>query len=237
MKKHIPNLLTCCNIICGSLAVLFACKGFTITAALLILCAAFFDFIDGFAARHLNVKTAIGADLDSIADVISFGLAPAAILFFWMEFCFSNLPPGAHFFPLTLLPYFAFLIVPFSAYRLAKYNNDERQQYEFYGLATPANAFFIAFLPFAAEKLPFLDNFWILLGFSFIFSILLVVDFPMFSYKFSNYNFKQNWVRYVFLILSAFLLIAFQLAAFPIIILLYIFISLIIFGLTKVLHQ
>jgi CDP-diacylglycerol--serine O-phosphatidyltransferase len=215
----------------------FACKGFTETAALLILFAALCDFFDGFAARKLNVKSPIGADLDSLADVVSFGLAPAMILFFWMEFCFANLPPEVQFFPITLLPYSAFIIAPFSAYRLAKYNNDERQQQEFYGLATPANAFFIAFLPFAADRLPFLDNFWVLLGLAFLFCILLVIDFPMFSFKFLNYNFKKNWVRYLFLFLSALLLIAFQLAAFPIIILLYIFISLIILGLTKVLHQ
>jgi CDP-diacylglycerol--serine O-phosphatidyltransferase len=237
MKKHIPNLLTCCNIFLGALAVVFACKGFTVTAVLLILSASVCDFFDGFAAQKLKVKSAIGSDLDSLADLVSFGLAPAVILFFWMEFCFSNLPPAMQFFPLTLLPYVAFLIVPFSAYRLAKYNNDERQQHEFYGLATPANAFFIAFLPFAADYLPFLDNFWVLLGISLIFSILLIIDFPMFSFKLTNYGFKKNWVRYIFITLSAFLLIAFQLAAFPIIILLYIFISLIIFGLTKVLHQ
>ena len=237
MKKHIPNLLTCCNAFLGALAVVFAIKGFLQTAALLILAAALFDFFDGFAARMLNVKSAIGADLDSLADVISFGLAPAAILFMWMSFCFTNLPPELQFFPLTLLPYFAFIIVPFSAYRLAKFNNDERQEHEFYGLATPANAFFIAFLPFAAEYLPQLDNFWILLGVTLFFSILLVVDLPMFSLKFSTYDFKRNWVRYLFLLMSAILLGMFQLAAFPLIILLYIFVSLIVFGLTKVIQQ
>ncbi|MCL2291382.1 MAG: CDP-alcohol phosphatidyltransferase family protein [Bacteroidetes bacterium] len=237
MKKHIPNLLTCCNVLLGSFSIVFAFKGFWETAALLILGAAIFDFLDGFAARLLNAKSAIGVDLDSLADVISFGLAPAAILFMWMEFCFANLPPELHFFPLTLLPYFAFIIVPFSAYRLAKFNNDKRQEHEFYGLATPANTFFIAFLPFAADKLPLLDNFWALLGLTFIFSILLVLELPMFSLKFSNYNFKKNLIRYLFLILSAILLVAFQLAAFPIIILLYIFISLIQFGLTKILHS
>jgi len=237
MKKHIPNLLTCGNILLGSFAVLFACKEFLKTAALLILCAAVFDFFDGFVARKLNLKSAIGADLDSLADIISFGLAPAMIFFVWMEFCFSNLPPKLQYFPLTLLPYFAFIIVPFSAYRLAKFNNDERQKQEFYGLATPANAFFIGFLPFAADNLPLLANFWALLSISLLFSLLLIIDFPMFSLKFTNFNFKKNWIRYFFLTLSAFLLIAFQLSAFPIIILLYILISLIVFGLTKLLHQ
>jgi CDP-diacylglycerol--serine O-phosphatidyltransferase len=237
MKKHIPNLLTCCNAFLGTLAVVFALKDFLETASLLIICAAIFDFLDGFAARLLNVKSIIGKDLDSLADVISFGLAPAAILFMWMTFCFQEMPPELHFFPLTILPYFAFILVPFSAYRLAKFNNDERHQDEFYGLPTPANAFFIAFLPFAANNLPLLDNFWILLGLTLISSMLLIGEFPMFSFKFSNYNFKKNWIRYLFLFISAILLIAFQLAAFPIIILLYIFISLIQFGLTKVLHQ
>jgi CDP-diacylglycerol--serine O-phosphatidyltransferase len=237
MKKHIPNLITCGNALLGALSVVFALKGFLETAALLILCAAIFDFLDGFTARLLHVKSKIGADLDSLADVISFGLAPAAILYRWMDSCFKELPPQQQFFPLTLLPYFAFILVPFSAYRLAKFNNDYRQEHEFYGLATPANAFFIAFLPFAADKLPLLDNFWILLALAFIFSALLIGEFPMFSLKFSTYSFKKNWVRYLFLLLSTTLLGVFQWAAFPIIILLYIFISLIQFGLTKVLHQ
>jgi len=237
MKKHIPNLITCGNILFGTFSVVFALKGFLELAAILILCAAIFDFLDGFAARLLQVKSKIGADLDSLADVISFGLAPAAILYIWMDFCFKELPPEQQFFPLSLLPFFAFIIVPFSAYRLAKFNNDERQEDEFYGLPTPANAFFIAFLPFAANKLPLLDNFWILLGMAFIFSILLISELHLFSIKFSEFSFRKNWIRYLFLFLSAILLGVFQFAAFPIIILLYIFISLIQFGLTKVLHQ
>jgi len=237
MRKHIPNLLTCCNVFVGTLAVVFALKENLQVAVLLIIAASLFDFLDGFAARILGIKSVIGGDLDSLADVISFGLAPAAVLYMWMEFCFANLPPEMQFFPLTLLPYFAFIIVPFSAYRLAKFNNDERQGTVFYGLPTPANAFFIAFLPFAADKLPLLDNFWALMGLTLIFSMLLICEFPMFSLKFSNLNFKQNWVLYLFLTLSAILLVAFQLAAFPIIILLYILISLMQFGLTKVLHQ
>jgi CDP-diacylglycerol--serine O-phosphatidyltransferase len=221
----------------GSLSVVFALREFYETAAILILCAAFFDYIDGFFARILDAKSVIGADLDSLSDVISFALAPTAILYMWMTFCFSNLPPSLQFFPLTILPYFAFIIVPFSVYRLAKFNHDERQQQEFYGLATPANAFFIAFLPFAADKLTLLDNFWFLMVLTLIFSFLLISDIPMFSFKFTNYNFKKNWVRYLFLFLSAILLIAFQLAAFPIIIILYILISLTQYGLTKALHQ
>jgi len=237
MKKNIPNLLTCCNAFIGAISAVFALKGFLETAALLILCAALFDFLDGFAARLLKVKSKIGKDLDSLADVISFGLAPAAILFMWMDFCFKEMPAELQFFPLTLLPYFAFIIVPFSALRLAKFNNDDRQQEEFYGLATPANALFIAFLPFAANKLPLLENFWILLGLTLIFSLLLISEIQMFSLKFTNYSFKKNWVRYLFLFLAAILLISFQLATFPIIILLYIFISLIQFGLTKMIQQ
>ncbi|MDR2972256.1 MAG: CDP-alcohol phosphatidyltransferase family protein [Bacteroidales bacterium] len=237
MKKHIPNFLTCCNAFVGAISIVFALKGFLETAALLIVCAAIFDFLDGFAARKLNVHSIIGADLDSQSDIVSFGVAPAAILYMWLDFCFDNLQPELQFFPLTLLPYFAFIIVPFSAYRLAKFNNDKRQQFVFFGLPTPANAFFIAFLPFAANKLPLLDNFWVLMGLTLVFSILLVTEIPMFSLKFSNYNFKKNLIRYIFLIFSAILLSAFQLAAFPIIILLYILISLVQYGLTKILHQ
>jgi CDP-diacylglycerol--serine O-phosphatidyltransferase len=212
-------------------------KGFLENAAVLIICAAACDFLDGFAARLLKVKSAIGKDFDSLADLISFGFAPAAILYVWLDFCFSNLPPNLHFFPLTIFPYIAFIIVPFSALRLAKYNNDERQQVNFFGLATPANAFFIAFLPFAADFLPFLNNFWVLVGFTLVFCVLLVSEIPMFSFKTNNYRFKNNWVRYIFIFLSAVLVIVFRLAAFPIIILLYILISLVQFGLLKVLQQ
>ncbi|MDR0205939.1 MAG: CDP-alcohol phosphatidyltransferase family protein [Bacteroidales bacterium] len=236
MKKYIPNFLTCCNVLLGSISVVFALKGFLENAAILIFFAAICDFLDGFAARLLKVKSAVGKDLDSLADVISFGLAPAVILYMWMEFCFTTLPPHFQFFPLTLLPYMAFIIVPFSAYRLARYNNDERQQEDFFGLATPANAFFIAFLPVAAEYLSFLDNFWVLLTLTLISSLLLITKIPMFSFKFSNYRFKESWVRYLFLFLSLILLIAFQLAAFPLIILFYIFVSFIQFGLTKLLQ-
>ena len=237
MKKHIPNLITCCNGFLGAIAVVFALKGFRETAIVLIICAAVLDFLDGFLARLLKVQSPLGKDLDSLSDIISFGVAPASVLFIWMSLCFDNLPPNWQFFPITLLPYFAFIIVPFSAYRLAKFNNDTRQQYYFYGLPTPANAFFIAFLPFAADYLPLLDNFWVLMGITLIFSILLVVEFPMFALKFSTFSLKKNWVRYLFLFLSAILLITFQLAAFPLIILLYIFISLMLLGLSKVIHQ
>jgi CDP-diacylglycerol--serine O-phosphatidyltransferase len=221
----------------GAIAVVFALKGFFETAVVLIICAAVFDFLDGFLARLLKVQSPLGEDLDSLSDIVSFGVAPAAILFVWMSFCFTNLPQELQVFPLTLLPYFAFIIVPFSAFRLGKFNNDTRQQYYFYGLPTPANAFFIAFLPFAADHLPFLDNFWVLMGITLVFSLLLVIEFPMFSLKFSTFSFKKNWVRYLFLFLSAILLIAFQLAAFPFIILLYILISLLLLGLAKVIHQ
>jgi len=237
MKRFIPHFITCCNAFLGAIAVVFALRDNLLIAVSLIICAAFFDFLDGFAAKKLKVQSVIGADLDSLSDVISFGLAPATVLYMWMEFCFASLPPELKFFPLTILPYFAFILVPFSAYRLAKFNNDERQSNHFYGLPTPANAFFIAFLPFSADKLPLLDNFWILMGITLVFSFLLICEFPMFSLKVSNYNFKKNWVIYLFLFLSALLLFAFQFAAFPIIILLYILISLIQFGLTKVLHQ
>jgi len=237
MKKYIPNFLTCCNAFAGAISVVFAFKGFFETAVLLIIAAAVFDFLDGFAARWLHVKSVVGADLDSQADIISFGFAPAAILYVWMSLCFENLPPELQFFPLNLLPYFAFFIVPFSAYRLAKFNNDERQEDLFYGLPTPANAFFIAFLPFAADRLPLLDNFWVLMALTLIFSLLLVSEFQMFSLKFSDYSFKKNRVRYLFLFFSATLLITFQLAAFPLIVLLYILISLIQYGLTKVFPQ
>lgn len=195
-------------------------------ASILLFVCALFDFLDGFAARMLKVQSDIGVDMDSLADVFSFGGAPAMIMFVWMEQCMMNLPPDIQAMGIVhVLPYFSFLIPCFSALRLAKFNHDDRQKNEFRGLATPANALFLGFLHFSAADLPFLANFWVLLALTLIFSILLVVDIPMFSLKFKHIRFKGNEFRYIFLLISLILLLIFKLGAFPIIILTYILIS------------
>lgn len=204
-------------------------------AALFIILAAVFDFFDGFAARMLKVQSPMGVDLDSLADVFSFGGAPAMIIYVWLEQCMQNLSPiyaGNHW--VQLLPCLAFLIPAFSAFRLAKFNHDDRQHTDFYGLPTPANALFMGFLPLSADRLPFVSNFWIVLALMLIFCVLLVSDLPMFSLKFKNFTWKDNKVRYLFLILAVVLFAIFRLGSFPIIILSYILISITIFAIHKI---
>ncbi len=226
MKKHIPNIITCLNLVSGCISIVMALRGHIEIAALLIILAAVFDFFDGFAARLLNAKSKIGVDLDSLADLVSFGVAPAMILLMWAETCFFNLAPGMQLPIIKLLSYIVFLVPALSAIRLAKFNHDVRQTENFIGLATPANALFLGFLQFAAEKLPILNNYWVVLVTAIVFSLLLVSNIPMFSLKFKTFKFKENLPRYILLIIGAILLVAFQLGAFPVIILMYILISL-----------
>lgn len=235
MKKHIPNILTCFNLISGCISIVMALKGNLEAASLLIFVSAFFDFLDGFAARMLKVQSDIGVDMDSLADVVSFGTAPAMILFVWMEQSLHNLTPALESnFLISILPYFAFLVPAFSALRLANFNHDERQHTEFIGLPTPANALFLGFLHFSADELSFVANFWVLLALTIVFSLLLIANIPMFSLKFKHFRFKGNEIKYSFLLISLILLLIFQLGAFPIIILTYILISLSMFAIKKI---
>ena len=226
MKKHIPNFLTCCNLFTGCIAMVMALRNHLEFASTLILVSVLFDFLDGFSARMLNVKSAIGMDMDSLADVFSFGGAPAMILFVWAEQCMESLSPAMKELWITpLLPYLVFIIPAFSALRLAKFNHDERQVNSFRGLPTPANALFLGFLHFSSETIPFLANFWIIIALIFIFSLLLITDIPMFSLKMANFKWKDNLFRYIFLLIALLLIIIFRLGAFPVIILFYILTS------------
>lgn len=226
MKRHIPNCITCLNLLSGCISIVMAFKGELQLASYMILLAALFDFCDGLVARLLKVESPIGVDLDSFADNLSFGLAPAMILFVWLKDCYADLSPSMQT-PFTeILRYLVFIVPILSAVRLAKFNHDERQKTEFRGLATPANALFIGFLHFASENISFLGNYWIALIGMFIFSLLMVIDLPMFSLKFKNFKFKENWFRFLFLFLALLLLIFFQIGAIPVIILLYLFMTL-----------
>lgn len=235
MKKHIPNCITCMNIICGAISMVLSLHyGFLKFAALMIIAAALFDFLDGFTARLLKVQSPLGVDLDSLADVFSFGGAPAMIIYVWLERCMLYLPPAQLNPIVRFLPFLVFLIPAFSAYRLAKFNHDERQHTEFLGLPTPANALFLGFLPLSADKLTFVNNFWIVLALVLVFCVLLVSEMPMFSLKFKHFHWKGNQVRFIFLILAAILFAIFHLGSFPIIILLYLLISITMFAISKI---
>lgn len=198
MKKHIPNIITCCNLLSGSVSVLFASHGYFTLAFLFILLGAFFDFFDGMSARSLHVGQPIGKELDSLADDITFGIAPAVMLF-------SYVFPVVGWWALAAL-----IMAAFSALRLAKFNLDERQTSSFIGLATPANAIFWASLTAYLNSISFAPL-WLcitLLVFSFCSCYLLICELPFFSLKFHNLKWQDNKVKYVFLIGATILLSA-----------------------------
>jgi CDP-diacylglycerol--serine O-phosphatidyltransferase len=226
MKKHIPNTITCCNLICGCIATGFALKGDFSMAMTFIVMGAVFDFFDGFMARLLHVSSAIGKELDSLADCITFGFAPAAIVSALLRL--APLPVANETFAMVF-PYVAFVIAAFSAIRLAKFNLDERQSTTFYGLPTPANALFWSALALGTHEWVS-ETSWsvylLLLGIA-CSSWILVADIPMFALKFKDYSFAHNKLRYGFIIASAALLLFAGWTGFSVVILLYILTSLV----------
>ena len=197
IKKHIPNTITCCNLISGCIATSYAFGGTPEMALLWIIIGATFDFFDGMSARLLHVSSPIGKELDSLADDVTFGVAPATIVFsqlFVMEY-------PAFMEPLRpVLPYVAFIIAAFSALRLAKFNLDERQTSSFIGVPTPANALFwgslIVFKPFWFEGYSW--SVFAVLALIFITSYLLVCELPLFALKFKQWSIKGNEIKYGF---------------------------------------
>lgn len=199
MKKHIPNIITCCNLICGGIATTFALQARYEWAVLFIVAGACFDFFDGMVARLLHVSSPIGKELDSLADVITFGLAPSALLFSLLkEVQYPAFLPHA---VQAHVPYLAFIMAAFSALRLAKFNLDERQSTSFIGVPTPANALFWGSLILGQHAwlvgLPY-GAVWILLG-MFLFCYLLVAELPLFALKFKTLTWHDNRVKYIFL--------------------------------------
>ena len=199
LKKHIPNAITCCNLISGCIATVFALMGNFPMALLWIVMGAVFDFFDGMTARLLHVSSPIGKELDSLADDVTFGVAPSAMIYY--ELCAMDYP--AFMEPLRpILPYFAFLMAAFSALRLAKFNLDERQHYGFIGLPTPANALFWGSLILGQHAFLVSAKFnaLFLLLFMLMFSFLLVAEIPLFALKFKNLSWTDNKIKYIFLI-------------------------------------
>ena len=199
MKKHIPNTITCCNLVSGCIATVEAIYGNPTLALLWIITGAVFDFFDGMSARMLGVSSPIGKELDSLADVVTFGVAPSAIIF--------NYLCGFHQ-HLLFVPFLAFIVAAFSALRLAKFNLDERQTTSFIGLPTPANALFWgALIVWMTEhQLNEPLYMYIVLAMIPFSSYLLIAELPLFALKFKHWGWKGNEVKYGFVI-SAVLLI------------------------------
>lgn len=241
IKKHIPNFLTCCNLLCGCLGIIQVFQGQIVVAAYLIFAACVFDFFDGFAARALKVSSPIGKDLDSLADMVTFGALPGLIMYRTMQhaYVYSGVSTEdiveRQEWPM-LLPYLALLIPVFSALRLAQFNNDTRQSDRFIGMPTPANALFIASFPFIFPSILLwldtrsIDGIFILyiLGvLSIVLSWLLVAELPLIALKFKNFGWADNKIRYILIISALLLVLTLNFTAIPIIIILYIILSII----------
>lgn len=205
MRKQIPNLLTLFNLLSGCIAITLAFQGNFTGAVIAVIAAALFDFLDGLFARLLNAHSLLGKELDSLADVVSFGVAPASALFIFLR-DFTLFPDIL--IPLrSMIPYIAYLIPLFSAYRLAKFNIDDRQTNSFLGLPTPANGlFWISYCQGIHTLLPDIEGvFYITVGLIFVLTPLMVAEVPMFSLKIKKTTMKRNERQ----ILLAILLIAF----------------------------
>lgn len=217
LLKHVPNLLTCLNLVAGCLGILTLSKGHLHHAAYYVWIACVFDFLDGFAARILKVSSPIGKDLDSLADVVSFGVLPSLFLYYSIDALGGA--PG--------LAYVALLVAVCSALRLAIFNNDETQSDAFRGLPTPANALFITGLPFLATIFPGgIESPQVLTGIAVVFSLLLISRIELFALKFKSFGWADNKLRYTFLLIAIILLATLRWAALPLIVILYICLSL-----------
>ena len=219
ITRHIPNTVTCCNLFSGCIASVMAFKGNYELAITFIIIGAVFDFFDGMLARLLKVSGPLGKELDSLADDITFGFAPAAIVFsLFKEVHYPDfLLPIAEY-----MPYTAFLIAVFSALRLGKFNIDPRQSSSFIGMPTPANALFWGSLVVGGHSFLISDSFNAIYLFILvlIMSLLLIAEIPMFSLKFKNLTWSQNKVSYIFLIVCIPLLLIFKISGFAAVIIL-----------------
>lgn len=225
--RHLPNFITCLNLLAGCIAVVYALKGELQTAGGLVLLAGVFDFLDGFFARLLNAHSRIGKQLDSLADVISFGLAPATIIY--GLFLISEV----RIFAMQEWAFSGFIITVFSALRLARFNIDELQSTHFIGLPTPACGITISALPFIMrdfpETAPVITNSFFLLSLTIVMSFLLVAPLPLIALKFKREDKPGNRLKTIFLAGSLILIILLKFAAVPVIVALYILLSLTFF--------
>ena len=243
MRKHIPNLVTLLNLLCGCIALIFAVNSHFLMASLFILLGIFFDFFDGLLARSLNVQSPMGIQLDSLADLITCGVVPGIIMYKFMESAVGGDATfvidqgwnqtinwiGAKVTPIALIG----LLIPLaSAYRLARFNLDEDQQSYFKGLPVPANTLLILSLPlilhfqFSITVSNVFSNIWFLIGLTLMSCYLLNSNIKLFALKFNSWAFKPNAMRYLFLMTCIVLLAVFRFIAIPVIILLYVLVSL-----------
>ena len=227
IRKYIPNTITCLNLVSGCIASVMAFEGNLLFALLWIVAAAVFDFFDGLAARALKAYSPMGKELDSLADVVSFGVAPGMILFTSLRIWASSSSAGCLS---EYIPYIAFVVPAFSGLRLAKFNIDERQTTSFIGLPVPAHALLWSSAAYSLQEWLLSGQTWVAVVMIAAFcatSYLLVSEVPMFSLKIKSLSWKGNELRYILIIASALLIISFGFIGISGAILLYILLSVI----------
>ncbi|HLA56226.1 MAG TPA: CDP-alcohol phosphatidyltransferase family protein [Flavobacterium sp.] len=225
IKRHIPNIITLLNLFCGCIALMFVASTNFEFAFYFVCLGIFLDFFDGFFARLFKVASPLGLQLDSLADMVTSGVVPGYVMFQMM----SN---NAHL-PFPYFQFLGFLITLGSCYRLANFNIDTRQTDSFIGLPTPANALFILSLPLVLQYsdslavLEILTNPWILLAIALFSAYIMNAEIPLFSLKIKKFSFKENSIQIFYLVASLLLLIFLHYSAIPLVILLYILLSVI----------
>ena len=233
MKKHLPNALTCVNLLCGCIALTFIFGGNLVVAAYFVGIAAVADFFDGLVARALRVSSPIGKDLDSLADMVSFGVVPGAIIYSLLYKAVGSCPGYGDFEVPSIglfTPFLGFIVSIFSALRLAKFNNDTRQTTSFIGLPTPACTLVVASLPLILANDTFglkniILNPLVLIGLTVLLSGLLVAELPLFALKFKNLQWRGNRRRFIFVGLALGLVLWLKAAGVPLAVLLYVLLS------------
>ena len=228
LKKHLPNIFTLLNLLAGIIAVIYAVENQLAVAAFFVFLGIFFNFFDGFFARLLKVQGELGKQLDSLADVVTSGVAPAIVLYKLLEtYALTNVNMCG----INVLPFVGLLLALAAAYRLAKFNIDTRQTSSFIGLPTPAAAIVVMALPLILEYstqvfvIELIKNQWFLIGLTLLLSFLMNAKIPLFALKFKSYAFKENALKYLFLVSSVLLLVCLQFVALPLVILLYVLLS------------
>lgn len=239
MTKHIPNIITLINLFCGSIAVILAVQNHMILAALFVALGIFFDFFDGLAARLLNAKSEMGLQLDSLADMVTSGLVPGIVMVQLLNDAlimdgglYGSWDATNHIFDYPVLAFVGLFITLASCWRLANFNVDDRQTESFIGLPTPANALLILSIPLIMEYQNLdwfnhlITNPWVLIAITLLSCFLLNANIELFALKFKNFSLKDNKMRYLFLFACILMLVFLKFLAIPLIILLYIGISL-----------
>ncbi len=237
IKKHIPNLLTLGNLFCGTVAAIFAVKNQLEMAALFVVIGILFDFLDGFAARLLNVSGELGKQLDSLADMVTSGVVPGIIMY--QLFITSQKMSAVGSFDTSdvnlesYLPYFGLILTLAACYRLANFNIDTRQSDSFIGVPTPAMTLFVISLPLIVLHsehqffINLMQNNFFLIGVTVLLSYLMNAEISLFALKFKTFGLKENGLKYLFLLVSILLMATLQFIAIPLIIILYVLVSLV----------